>query len=253
MLKRSGLVWAVAWVLFGGCGRPPAPPPEPPRGDVVPRHWDQVCTDGPAVPRTVRLGELLDTVGLADSLAHRGVHPLPLVRPWPLYSFIARFDARGRPVAMGTWEATVDSAIALALEEEIQRRVRRLPPLLEASGFRIRVRYARTIDVGIAEPVECMPHMVHRVGEPPTGLPDGVRTWGGSSFVREGDANTAAVRIHVGADGKVTAVDSVRGLSETIRRTREVVGLLSFDPALSNGVPVPGLLLQAFRFNRPPT
>jgi len=217
----------------------------------VPRHWDQVCTPSRERPTTVRIAELFDTAGLGGTLARIGVKPLPLAPPWPTYDFITRYDARGRPVASGTWDATVDPELARGLEAELKARIRTLPGLLEATGFRSQVIFARRVTFDVAGPVTCIPHMVHEEGQRPTGLPEGVNPWGGSSRLRPGDLHNAVVRIHVDAKGKVVEVEDVAGETETLARVRALIPLLHFEPALSNGVAVEGVLLQGFYFRQP--
>jgi len=199
----------------------------------------------------VRVSELFDTVGLGDRLGRIGVKPLPLAPPWPLYDFIVRYDARGRPVASGTWDATVDSTLAAVLEAELRGRIRPLSGLLEPTGFRSQVVFARRVTFDLAGPVECLPHLVHEEGKRATGLPDDVTTWGGRGSVRPDDTRQAMVRIHVDATGAVRTMEDVAGSPEALARVRTVIPLLRFEPALSNGVPVPGVLLQGFRFRTP--
>lgn len=239
---QAGALWIAA-----ACARAAPPAPAPPAGEVVPRHWDQVCDATRTRAGGLVVSELFDTVGLASVLG-RAVQPRPLTPPWPLYDFIVRYDARGAAVASGTWDATVDSAVASSLEHELRSRIRALPGLLEPTGFRAQAVFGRRTTFGLAGPVECIPHMVHLPGERPAGLPAHVRTWGGSTYVAEGDTTTAVVRIHVAADGRVARVEAVRGSPVVVDRTRAVVARLRFDAALRNGVPVAGELLQAFRF-----
>lgn len=244
-------VLALVAVAAAGCRAVPAGAPEPPRDVVVPRHWDQVCRTEPRDPTPVRVGELFDTAGLSDRLAGLAPHPFPTAPPWPAFEFISRYDASGRPVASGVWESTLSSDATHALEGELRSRVRPLPRLLEPAGFRSVVTFRRPVTFEISGPVECIPHMVHRPGERPTGLPEDVATWGGRARVREGDTTTAVVRLRVDRAGRLVAVDSLDGSYQAIRRAREVAGRLRFDPALRNGVPVPGALLQVFAPRRP--
>lgn len=244
-------VLALVAVSAVGCRTAPSRPPEPPRDVVVPRHWDQVCSAEPRDPTPVRLDELFDTAGLATRLAELAPHPFPSAPPWPAFEFITRYGADGRPLASGTWEATVAHEVASALESELQGRVRRLPRLLEPVGFRVVVAFRRPISVGLAGPVACIPHMVHRPGERPLGLPENVATWGGRTRITEGDTITAVVRLNLDATGRLTVVDSLDGSSQAIRRAREVSARLRFDPALRNGVPVAGELIQTFASRRP--
>lgn len=249
MVRKAGAILAA--LTLAACGGPPPEAPSPAGGAVVPRHWDQACNATRARPTTMRVSELFDTVGLGGRLAHIGVKPLPLAPPWPIYDFITRYDARGRPVASGTWDATVDSTLAGALEEELRGRVRPLAGLLEPTGFRSQVVFARRVTFDLAGPVECLPHLVHEEGKRATGLPEDVTTWGGRGYVAPGDTRTALVKIHVDPTGAVSALEDMAGSPEALARVRTVIARLRFEPALSNGVPVPGTLLQGFRFRTP--
>lgn len=249
--SRSRVVLATTLLVTtvpAACGRRHGPPPEPARSVVVPRHFDQVC-DAPRGPTpAVRIDELFDTLGLGRRLAEVGVRPLPLAPPWPLFEFITRYAADGSVAASGAWDATVDTEVATALERELTARIRSLPGLLAPTGFRSQVVYARRISFEVRSPVVCMPHMVHRPGERALGLPEDVGTWGGRARVPEGDASTAVVRIHVAADGTVSRVEDLEGHASALARAHEVIARLRFEPALENGVPVEGSLVQTFRF-----
>lgn len=252
MVRTALVPVCMLGVLVGACSSQPARPPAPPvaPGHLTARHFDQSCRSVGRPPAVVDVDELFDTTGLGRVLAEVGIKPLPLAPPWPLYSFVSHYDQWGRPVAMGTWDATVDDSIAVRLEGVLRERVRAIPGgLLEGAGFRSQVVFARRISFDLAPPVECMPHMYHAENQPPLGLPTGVATEGGGGRrVRDGDTLTAIVRIVVGPDGRVNRIEDQAGSPQALRRAREVVGLLRFDPALRNGVPVEGTLVQTFRF-----
>jgi hypothetical protein len=214
---------------------------------LVPRHWDQACDNSGQTP-PIQIQELFDTTGITRTLSEVPLKPLPLAPPWPVYEFITRYRAGGAVEMAGTWDATVDTMIAGQLESELLDRVLPLSGSLEPIGYRSRIVFGRPITFDVAGPVVCMPHMVHGRNQRATGLPDGVNTWGGSRYVREGDARTAVVRILLGSDGLVTAVEDVAGSPEALRRAREVVRGLEFEPALRNGIPIEGELVQAFWF-----
>lgn len=243
-----------AVALAAGCAGRSGPPPPPPvqPGNLVARHHDQVCRADGQAPTTVRLAEILDTAGLRETLAAVRLDPPPLAPPWPAYEFVVHYDRWGRPVASDTWESSVAAPVAAALRDTLRTRTRVIPGgLLEGAAFRIRVGFGRPIEATLAAPVVCMPHIVHEGGMRPTGLPEHVRTHGGSTWARiEGEA-VVAVRVTVGPDGSVRRVEPVRGDSTLVGRAEEVVRLLRFDPALRNGVPVEGILLQTFRFRAP--
>ena len=244
--------WAVVgvqFILVWGCAQTanvPVPAPEP--GHIQARHFDQVCTAPGRTPTEVRMGELFDTVGLFAEVSAAGVRPLPLAPPWPIYDFVVLYGRHGGPVAAGAFDATVDEAKAAVLEEVLLRRLRELPPLLVGAGYRVQVVFRRRVTIGLAPPAECMPHMAHPAGGRPYGLAQGVTTWLAPNARIRGDDRTAVVRIRVGVEGEVLGVDSVMGSGEMVNRARAQVPLLRFDPALRNGVPLEGELIQAFRF-----
>ena len=241
-------VWtwtALAW----GCAHAPASyATDPAIHGIHGRHFDQVCHPSGRAPTEVRLAEVLDTAGLVAEVRRVGVQPLPLTPPWPLYDFVILYGADGRPSAMGTWDATVEPRVAASLEEAMRRRVRSLPRLLETTGYRTQVVFAPRVSVQLAAPSECMPHMAHPPGGRPYGLAQDVTTWGAAGYRGRGDDRAAVVRIRVGRDGAVVAVDSLGGDADMVARARAQVALLRFDPALRNGVPVEGELVQGFRF-----
>ena len=82
---------------------------------------------------------------------------------------------------------------------------------------------------------------------PPVGLPDSVRTVYGERRFRAARPS-ASVRISLDPAGTILAVDSIAGTSEYIAAVRGFVGSLRFDPALKNGRPVYGALMQTFYF-----
>lgn len=251
--RTSQILWPCMVAVGAACAPTPREPPPPPApSGIQHRHFDQVCSSPEKVPTDLRLEELFDTTGLSEELARVGVQPLPLVPPWPIYEFITRYGADGRPVDMGTWEATVDSAVAAGLEDSLRARVRRLPRLLQASSYRTRVTFARRVTIALARPVTCMPHMAHPPGGRPYGLERNVTTWGAMGRSRSVDDRTAIVRITVAPDGRVVSVEGLSGAPGMVDRARAQVAHLRFDPALRNGLPVEGALVQGFRF-RPTT
>lgn len=239
--------WMAAF-LAACAPKPPEPPAPPAPSGLHHRHYDQVCSSTGKVPTDLRLEELFDTTGLGGELARVGVRPLPLVPPWPLYEFISQYGADGRALDSGTWDATVDSAMAAGLEASLRGRVRRLPPLLHPSSYRTRVTFARRVTMALARPVTCMPHMAHPPGGRPYGLQTNVTTWGALGRSRRVDDRTAIVRITVAPDGRVLSVEGLSGTSGMVDRARAQVARLRFDPALRNGLPVEGALVQGFRF-----
>jgi hypothetical protein len=248
-MVRGWLAWALIGV--GACAAAADPPaPTAPNEGIFPRHEDQVCVANDA--RTaVRVSELFDTTGLVPALELDAL-PRPASPPWPHLDFITRYDASGTPVASAAWDFAVDTTSAARVQSELQSRIRPVPGLLEPGAFRTRVVFAHQTTIDVVGPVDCMPHIHHLPGQRASGLPPNVSTWGGSTFVRDGDTVTAVVRIHVERTGAVTRVEPLRGHDSALARAREVIHALRFDPALRNGVPVEGALMQAFRFHADP-
>jgi hypothetical protein len=104
--------------------------------------------------------------------------------------------------------------------------------------------------LAVIRPVECLPHVIHRDGEPPRGLPESVRTWTGRTYVRAGNDSTTELSIEIAANGDVGAVEKLLVNDHAFSEARRIVRDLSFDPALMNGEAVPRVLIQSFRFKR---
>lgn len=249
-MQRSTTRWAVIFALTA-CAPRGSSPPVPPGEAVIPRHPDQVCADAPSGAPAIRFSELFDTVGLVSMLDEARTRLAPSRPPWPRYEFIVRYDGLGAPAATGTWEAVVGPAVAAELERQLSDRVLAEPGLLGPVGFRVRISFPPRPTWGLAPPVACLPHLVHTDGQRPVGLPEGVTTWAGPMPVRDGDLTGAVLRIHVDRTGQVTRVENLRGVPATLDRARDVVRRLRFDPALTNGAAVDGVLVQSFRFTAP--
>lgn len=233
------------------CGGPPpaASPSLLAPGHITARHPDQVCRDRGRPPAEVGLGDILDTDGLIDELGTIDPDARRRAPPWPLFEYVVHYDRWGRPVAHGPWDDTMGGETASALEGAFTRRVRPIPGgLLEGAGYRVRAVFGVRIDVDLAPPVECLPHVFHRDDMRPVGLPAGVRTQGGRRWIPEGDTLTAQIRITVGADGSVRAVEALAGWPSAVERARAAIARMTFEPALRNGVPVEGTLEQSFTF-----
>ena len=229
--------WALLCLtLVAACGGPPSPAPvAPPLQDIVRRHWDQACRDSRADPGVLQVSELFDTVGLGGELDAKGLLPPTRVRQNPSLDFVTRYRADGSISAMGAFDFSVDTAQAIELEAVLRSRARRTPRLLENTGFRSRLTLTPMPRLAVMPPVVCLPHMVHRDGEPPPGLPDSVRTWVGRTSVRPGDDSTTEVSIEIGANGEVGAIEKRRGSDRAFAEARKIIHDSRFDPALMNG------------------
>lgn len=251
------LALVIAVPALSACGHL-ARTPAPPLTTLVRRDYDQVCRIDFRKRPFLRASEIFDTMGLGGQLASLHVPPLPPdpqtgIRHWQTLDFITRYLRNGRPGPMGVWQTTLDSTGAARVRRILRRRARRLPALLEPTGFRTVVRFTPRPTVATAAAVTCLPHMMHGRNQPPHGLPRNVTTWMGRSWFRSGRmpggwGPTATVRIHLDAAGRVTAVDSVAGDSLSVARARTVVATLRFYPALENGEGRAVAFLQSFTF-----
>ncbi len=250
MKHRVRVAFVSAVAIVAACAGARTRPGYAPVGAPVPRHYDQVCQDTDSGPAVVAVSELFDTAGLGRVLEALAPKPRALTPPWPFLDYITRHDGNGDVVARGQWQTSLDSTTAERLDSVLSARSQALPPLLGPTGFRTRIVFARRVFLGLAGPVECMPHMVHLAGERPIGLPKNVHTWGGVGWVPNGDTSVAVVRIRIGPHGEVAGVDSIRGSRAALEKARHVIAHLRFDPALDNGVAVTGSLTQTFEFTR---
>lgn len=224
---------------------------------MVRRHFDQACRIDSQSRPPIPASEIFDTLGLAARLAAVEDRPLPLdarsdaVR-WHTLDFITRYARSGRPSTSGVWTTTLDSADAVVAGSILTARIRPLPGLLRSEGFRTVVVFAPRPTLEVAAPVVCLPHIVHEEGQRPTGLPTDVSTW--REFRSSGRSarspGQATLRIALDRRGVVVALDSVAGGSAAVAAARNVVRGLRFDPALRNGEPVLGELVQSFAFRR---
>lgn len=258
--SRSIAARALPWVaiVVSACGHP-APPPAPgPVNTLVRRDYDQVCQVDWRQGPLLNISEIFDTAGLGAELEH--IHAPPLSpdsrsgrRRWRSLDFITRYRRDGHPGATGVWQTTLDSASTLRVRDVLRERIRRIPSLLEATGLRTVVVFTPSPTVSTASPVVCLPHMRHARNQRPVGLPRNVSTWLEPSYFRPGRWRrsidpTATVRIHLDADGTVTAVDSLDGDSTSVERTRAIVAALRFYPALQNGEGRAVEFVQSFAF-----
>lgn len=248
----AATIVTIAAVLISCGGPPEAAPPSPPTGSLtlMPRHHDQVCRTAGRAPTDLSFGEIFDTLGLRDAARTIG-RDVPTTNPRrpPYLDFIVHYDRAGSPVATGVWSYSVPDSVAEPLAIALRSRVRTLSSgLLSEASYRAQIAYRVPISLDLVAPAECMPHIRHTENLRPTGLPDGIRTQGGTRWIPDGDTLTAVVRITVGPEGSVREIEDVRGSPSALARTREVVPLLEFDPPLRNGRPVEGVLLQSFSF-----
>jgi len=242
-------VWGACAAATWACaGNPPAPGPEP-EPSLARRHWDQVCLESDGGMPGIRVDEVFDTVGVGRALVSGPLRDAVLEGDGRGFGYIVHYRADGTPGVMGVWDGTPeDSATSLA-DAFLRPRVRRLPPLLKPEGYHARPERRSPTRLVLAPPIECLPHMNHREGEPPVGLPDTVRTWvGGVSSRFFPERSVIQVDITLDAWARVGEVAFVRGDFALLDEVRGIVSALTFDPALRNGKPVPWVLRQSFRF-----
>lgn len=249
------------WILLAlvACrSAAPSPPAPEALGDLVRRHYDQVCRVDVGSSRVVTVSEVFDTVGLEAALGDLGARPLAAdprseEAGWGGIDFVIRYGSDGKPQAMGRWEASLDSATTFDVEAILSGRVRPLPGLLAPEGFRAVVELSARPTVRMEPAVVCLPHIRHGDGERPEGLPEGVvatRVRTGYRPRRSGaqDPHVAVVRVHLDRSGAVTTVEGLSGAALRIEGARDVVSRLSFDPGLRNGEGIPSEIVLRFRF-----
>ena len=258
MRRRVGtLAWvtslAAAAVLWAACASPP--PPAPPGsfqrgfGDIVRRHWDQPCRERWDVSTFVTVDEIFDTVGLGVELTAPGRSFVTVDARPPTLDFVTRYRTDGSVSASGVWDSAFDSLSTAELTEVLRRRTRVLTRLLEPEGFHTELTLEPAVRVEVRPPIDCSPHLVHEEGQPPTGLPEGVRTWVGRLYGNAPESQVS-VMVHLDAEGRVTDVVMEQGSDATFAAAVDIVRGLRFDPAARNGEAVDARLRLSFDFAR---
>ena len=242
-------------VSLAACGTaPPAPVPAPPSPAPAALlhypHWDQVCREARASVDPSRVSEVFDTVGLGEAVSAVSTSGTPSGAGRPSVDFVTHYRADGRVEVSGLWAATIDSASATAVATLLSRRVKPLGPLLGRTSFRSHLELRPTPRLELRPAIDCLPHIGHEEGKPPTGLPAGVRLTQGRSM-RPGQDASSEVRVSLAPSGEVTAVERRGGYDRTFRRAEAVIRGLHFDPPLSNGLPVEGSVVQTVTFDQP--
>ena len=240
----SAMVLALAACSSPGGEGPDVPAPT--GLQLVSRFPDQVCADARR-PALATADNFVDTVGLGEAVRAAGVGP----REDPgAVDFVVWYGTDGVPDAAGLWSTTMDANETLAIQGVFADRVLDTGVLAEPTSIRTVVEIGDQVLLRSDRSVECLPHVRHPqpLGRP-FGLPDSVVMTGGTRRVARG-ARAAVIRIHVDETGRLTAVDSVAGTSELVSEARRIMHLLSYDPALLDGRPVPGEMIFRVDFRR---
>lgn len=237
---HSALLGIVASVA---CGVPAAAPAPEPSLPLVARHWDQVCLPARGEPSPVFVHELVDTAVLSRELKDAGVFG----EVTGALDIMVAVRRDGRISGTLAWSSTLPAGREEPVGRALSASLRPLEGLLADTDFRVRVQPSAEEFVELRPPLECMPHLVHEADSPPIGLPDTVRIDFGRDRVRPGRP-AAAIRLSIDPDGRLVSVDSVAGPGEMVQAVRAFVGRLRFDPALRNGRPVFGTILQTYHF-----
>ncbi len=243
----TGAAVALSLIVLG-CGGGPGPGEVDPAGPppLFVRHWDQVCSVA-REPVFLSTEELLDTIGLGEELKSAGILSAPGTTEPPELGIVLWYERSGLLEAAGRWETTMDPEPAARAEQVLASRARPLDRLLDRSSFYVVLKAGPEPQARIERSRTCMPHMRHPEQGRPYGLPDSVSTWYGRRSFRN-DTTSATVRLQIDQLGQVFEVDSLGGPGWAVEAARQLVGELSFDPALLNGRAVLGVLEQSFRF-----
>ena len=252
LVRRAGVPALLLAAVLAGCRTPPPAPvaPTSPAPALYYPHWDQVCREARPTPQPIRVSEVFDTVGLGAAVASV---PLGVGAPGgarPSVDYVAHYHADGSVAVDGLWTATIDSTSAAAVASVLGRRVKRLGALLGPTSFRAHLALKPTPRLELRPAIDCLPHIAHEEGRPPTGLPADVRLTQGRGS-RPGHDESSEVRITLGASGEVTALERRGGYEHTFRAAERVIRGLRFDPPSSNGLPAPGTVVQTVTFSRP--
>ncbi len=239
--------------VVAACSSPPPPPPTPvptPAVLIARPHWDQVCREARAVTQPVRVHEIFDTIGLG--VAVRGVLDRLSVTAGreATLDFVSHYHANGRLQVAGLWDSTLDSLAAARISDLLHDRVRELGGFLTDASFRSQLHFGPTPRLELGPAIDCIPHITHEDGRPPTGLPGNVKLTAGAARIRLGSDAVSELEISLDARGAVTGVERRAGYERTFREAEEIVRGLGYGPALSNGRPVAGSLIQTVDFVR---
>lgn len=252
LVRRDGIPALLVAALLAGCSTPPPLPVAPPSPAPVLLypHWDQVCREARSTPQPIRVSEVFDTVGLGTAVA---AVPIGVGAPGgarPSVDYVAHYHADGSVAVDGLWSATIDSTSAAAVAAELARRVTPLGPLLGRTSFHAHLALKPTPRLELRPAIDCLPHIAHEEGQPPTGLPAGVRLTQGRAS-RAGYDASSEIRISLSSAGEVTAVERRSGYEDTFHAAEQVIRGLRFDPPSSNGLPVAGTVVQTVTFSQP--
>ena len=249
------LLYCLASLIAGCAPTPPVPPgPAQQSADLVRRHYDQSCRIDLRDQPALTAAELLDLAGLPDALRElapgpRESSPSSGRTQWHTLDFITHYDQNGDVAATGAWESSLEPELSAQVTDVLRRRVRPLPRLLEAEGFRTVVVLSPRPTVEVGQAVACLPHVKHEPDQRPPGLPLEVSTWYEfRSRPSSAASGGATLRLHFDREGTITAIDSIAGDAVAVDAARAVVMGLQYDPALRNGVPVLSEVVQSFSF-----
>lgn len=258
---RLGKTWALVTSLLivsaFACSPKSAPVLSPP-GRLLQPHSDQVCFVDPGEISSLLISEVLDTAGLRRELeevraSDAGVGADATVRSPDSISYVLQYDRDGRPGSVTAWP----SRSALGAGHDVTRivgaRVRPLGPLLHPESVRFVVHISSPPELHVVSPIECLPHLAHEPGQRPSGLPPDVSIESSGRWLprrRSSASGMAVIRVRIDESGKLLGMEGLSGDGASRRAAREIIGQLTFGPALRNGEPIPGVLVQRFTFDK---
>ena len=213
-------------------------------------HWDQVCAPD---REPVLLRTLDEVIAVADPAGVvGGLLPAPEEDgegSWPWVDVAVSYRAGGALHAAHLLDHNVDEATARKVEGALVPRIRTRARVLATTHLRLRATRAPEPELQLLPALRCLPHVAHEDEDPPLTL-GGASVVGGQMVRRVRDGSLIAVGLGISADGALEEVRFLGGNRELLPWVHESLAPVRFDPALLNGMAVPGELSLIFDFRR---
>lgn len=242
---------ALASVACAGSGPDAPSTPAPADGassEVMRPHWDQVCAPDrePLLLRT--LDEVIahaDPAGLVE-----GLLPSPVEddeAPW--VELAVSYQAGGQLQRAHLLDHNVHEVVAREVKGAVTPHVRSRVRVLATTHLRIRATREPEPGLELLPALRCLPHVAHEDEDPPITL-GGASVVGGAMNRRVSDGPRISVRLRISGFGALEEVHVLGGNRELLPWVNESLVPVRFDPALLNGMAVPGELSLTFDFRR---